>query len=194
MKKNRLLISAVVLALVQIGFLSFIIAGRAAVLRDGREVLLKVEPVDPRDLLRGDYVRLGYEISNVPVSMIGNVPSGAQSAQAGQIFVRVKKDTDGFWRPVSASLGEAPSTPPKDGELDLRGRSLFSGWTSDEHAVVHVEYGIERFYLPEGEGLAIERDMRARSFNIVAAVGEDGSAQIKALMDGDTMLFREPLY
>jgi hypothetical protein len=36
MKKNRLLISAIVLAFVQISFLSFIIAGRAAVLRDGR--------------------------------------------------------------------------------------------------------------------------------------------------------------
>ena len=26
------------------------------ILRDGREITLKVEPVDPRDLLRGDYV------------------------------------------------------------------------------------------------------------------------------------------
>ena len=51
------------LALAQIAFLSWMIAGRAAILRDGREVLLKVEPVDPRDLLRGDYVVLTYEIT-----------------------------------------------------------------------------------------------------------------------------------
>jgi len=193
MKKHRLLISAILLALLQIGFLSFIIAGRAAVLRDGQEVLLKVEPVDPRDLLRGDYVRLGYDISNIPVSMIGNVPSGAQWIEAGPVFVRVKKDGDGIWNMVSASLYEPPSTPPGDGEIDIRGM-VDDGRGLGRIDTLNVEYGIERFYLPEGEGLAIERDMRVRSFNIVAAIAGDGSAQIKALMDGDTMLFREPLY
>jgi uncharacterized membrane-anchored protein len=193
MNKNRLLISAIVLAFVQIGFLSFIIAGRAAVLRDGREVLLKVEPVDPRDLLRGDYVRLGYEISNVPVTMIGNVRSGAQWTEAGPVFVRLKKEGDGIWRMASASLYEPPSTPPGDGEIDIRGM-VDDGRSLGQIDMLNVEYEIERFYLPEGEGLAIERDMRVRSFNIVAAIAEDGSAQIKALMDGDTMLFREPLY
>jgi uncharacterized membrane-anchored protein len=193
MKKHRLLISAILLALLQIGFLSFIIAGRAAVLRDGQEVLLKVEPVDPRDLLRGDYVRLGYDISNVPVSMIGNVPSGAQWIEAGPVFVRVKKDGDGIWKMVSASLYEPPSTPPGDDEIDIRGM-VDDGRGLGRIDTLNVEYGIERFYLPEGEGLAIERDMRVRSFNIVAAIAGDGSAQIKALMDGDTMLFREPLY
>ncbi|RUY82729.1 GDYXXLXY domain-containing protein, partial [Mesorhizobium sp. M7A.F.Ca.CA.001.10.2.1] len=64
---KRLVISALVLALVQIGFLSWIIAGRAAILRNGKEVLLKIEPVDPRDLLRGDYIILGYDISRIPV-------------------------------------------------------------------------------------------------------------------------------
>ncbi|EHK54909.1 GDYXXLXY domain-containing protein [Allomesorhizobium alhagi] len=193
MKKHRLLISAILLALLQIGFLSFIIAGRAAVLRDGQEVLLKVEPVDPRDLLRGDYVRLGYDISNIPVSMIGNVPSGAQWIEAGPVFVRVKKDGDGIWKMVSASLYEPPSTPPGDDEIDIRGM-VDDGRGLGRIDTLNVEYGIERFYLPEGEGLAIERDMRVRSFNIVAAIAGDGSAQIKALMDGDTMLFREPLY
>ena len=193
MKKHRLLISAIVLALVQIGFLSFMIAGRAAVLRNGQVVLLKVEPVDPRDLLRGDYVRLGYEISNVPVAVVGNVPSGAQWTEKGPIFVRVKKDGEGIWKIVSASLYEPPSTPPGDGEIDIRGM-VDDGRSLSRIDTLNVEYGIERFYLPEGEGLAIERDMRVRSFSIVAAIAEDGTAQIKALMDGDTMLFREPLY
>jgi uncharacterized membrane-anchored protein len=94
---------------------------------------------------------------------------------------------------VSASLYEPPSTPPGDGEIDIRGM-VDDGRSLGQIDTLNVEYGIERFYLPEGEGLAIERDMRVRSFTIVAAIAEDGSAQIKALMDGDTMLFREPLY
>jgi hypothetical protein len=38
MSGKKLVISALVLALVQIGFLSWIIAGRAAILRNGRQV------------------------------------------------------------------------------------------------------------------------------------------------------------
>jgi uncharacterized membrane-anchored protein len=62
--RNSILM-AVLVAVIQIGFLGWSIMGRAAILREGREVLLKVEPVDPRDLLRGDYVRLGYEAGTV---------------------------------------------------------------------------------------------------------------------------------
>ena len=32
----------------------------------GKEIMLKVVPVDPRDTLRGDYVTLRYEISSIP--------------------------------------------------------------------------------------------------------------------------------
>ncbi len=40
MTGKKLIISALVLALVQIGFLSWIIAGRAAILRNGKDVLV----------------------------------------------------------------------------------------------------------------------------------------------------------
>ena len=36
--------------------------------------------------------------------------------------------------------------------------------------------------------------MRERPFGILAAIAGDGTAQIKALMDGDTKLYEEPLY
>lgn len=192
MSRNKLVISAIVLALAQIGFLSWIIAGRAAILRDGHEVLLKVEPVDPRDLLRGDYVRLGYEISSIPVRQIANIPTGASSTDEGPIIVRLKKDADGYWRSTAAWLGKAASAPA-DGEIDIAGH-ISSGWNLVDAPTVRVDYGIDRFYVPEGEGLAIERDMRARSFGIKVAVDKNGVGQIKALVDGDETLFEEPLY
>jgi uncharacterized membrane-anchored protein len=193
MIRNRLLISAIVLALLQIGFLSWIIASRAAILRFGQEVLLKVEPVDPRDLLRGDYVRLGYDISAVPVKMIVNPTAGAAVPESGPIWVRLEKGADGFWQPVSASLATAFATAPAAGQTDVRGTVLSEG-SLDGEETINVDYGISRFYLPEGEGRAIEQDMRVRSFGILAAVAKDGTLQIKGLMDGEKMLFSEPLY
>ena len=76
MSGKTLLLAACLVALAELGFLSWVIAGRAAILRNGQEVVLKVEPIDPRDLLRGDYVRLGYEIAQVPVKLVANAPAG----------------------------------------------------------------------------------------------------------------------
>jgi uncharacterized membrane-anchored protein len=192
MSGKRLVLAAVLLALAQIAFLSWIIAGRAAILRNGQEVLLKVEPVDPRDLLRGDYVRLSYEIRNVPVKLVANAPAGEFVTEGGAIFVRLGKDEDGYWRVRSGSLGEAQGSPPA-GEVDLRG-TVSGGWRLGPEDSFSVDYGIGRFYVPEGEGRAIETDMRERPFGILAAVANDGTAQIKALMDGQTKLYEEPLY
>ena len=107
MSRYKLVVVAAVLALTQIGFLGWMVAGRAALLRNGQEVLLKVEPVDPRDLLRGDFVRLGYEISRLPVERIANLPQGETTSVEGPIVVRVSKDADGYWRATSAWLGAA---------------------------------------------------------------------------------------
>lgn len=192
MSRRAILLAALVAAL-QIGFLGWMIAGRAAILRNGQEVMLKVEPVDPRDLLRGDYVRLGYEVSSIPVALIANPPAADTAiADARAIIVRLGKDPDGYWRARSASF-DAPAAPPADGEIDLRGTaSQIYRW--QDASSVSVTYGIERYYVPEGEGKAIEQDLRERSFGILVAVAGDGTPQIKALYDGTTAVYEEPPY
>ena len=193
MRANRLVIAAIALSLVQIGFLSWMIVGRAAILRNGAEVLLRIQPVDPRDLLRGDYVVLAYDISQIPASIIANVPEGMTVTEEGPIYVRLTMGSDKHWSAVSASLGEPSATPPAAGEVDMKGL-IAGGWSFSRDTPVRIEYGIERFYLPEGEGLAIQNDIRERPFSMLVAVGKDGAAQIKALLEGDTVLFEEPLY
>jgi uncharacterized membrane-anchored protein len=193
MSGRRLIISALVLALVQTAFLSWIIAGRAAILRNGKEVLLKIEPVDPRDLLRGDYIVLGYDISRIPVKLIADVPADKLISDDTRLVVRLKKGADGYWTPTVAWFGKAP-TPPAADEADISGH-VAEGWDlRGEAATIAPDYGIERFYLPEGQGIAIQNDMRVRPFGIRLALAGDGTAQIKALVDGDKTLFEEPLY
>jgi uncharacterized membrane-anchored protein len=193
MTGKKLIISALVLALVQIGFLSWIIAGRAAILRNGKEVLLKVEPVDPRDLLRGDYISLNNNISRIPVKLIANIPQGAFSSDDDSITVRLKKGADGYWQPTAAWLGKAPAPAAAD-EADIAGH-VAAGWDlRSPDMMIAPDYGIDRFYVPEGEGVAIQDDIRVRPFGIKLALAADGTAQIKALMDGDKTLFEEPLY
>ena len=156
MTANRTILAALVVALAQIGFLGWIIAGRAAVLRDGREITLKVEPVDPRDLLRGDYVSLYYEISRIPVSQITNLPQEAYLSAESPLYVRVKK---GGRRLLASGFGDldAPlEAAPGADEADIRG-IVGAGWDLSPGTSLDPDYGIERFYLPEGEGMESSR-------------------------------------
>ncbi len=190
---RKLIFASIALALVQIIFLGWMIVDRAAVLRDGREVLLKVEPVDPRDLLRGDYVILSYGISRIPLSMIADIDElDEELAMRTTIVVRLRKAQDGYWEAVNAWV-RPPPTPAGADEVDIEGQipALNRVHMQGE---VRVTYGIERFYLPEGEGRAIERDMGTRPFAVRVAVSNAGKSQVKALMDGEQLLFQEPLY
>jgi len=134
MTMNRSIIAALIVALAQIGFLGWIIAGRAAILRDGKEVLLKVQPIDPRDLLRGDYIILGYEISRLPVKLVANIPAGQTTSDDTPIVVRLKPGADGYWHATTAWFGKAP-TPPAADEADIVGQ-VAPGWTLDPESTI----------------------------------------------------------
>ena len=193
MKRYPLIAAAILLAVLQIGFLSFIIGSRAAILQSGKEVLLKIEPVDPRDLLRGDYIIVRYEVSSLPVKLIAGLPAGELVSEARPVFLRLRKDPDGYWRTVSASLEPPAAAPASEDEADIQG-AITAGWTLNADTTIPVSFGIERFYVPEGEGRAIESDLRERPFGIRVALARDGTPQIKALVDGNKVLFEEPIY
>lgn len=192
MPRRWLLATAFVVALVHIGVLFSMIAGRAAILRDGREVVLAVRPVDPRDLLRGDYVILTYNISLIPTQLFAERPASNEQTNQELVFVRLKEGEEGIWEPVAARFGKPPEPAASDGEIDLRG-SASTAWF-DQAGVLQVAYGIERFYVPEGEGRPIEEDLRERPFRMKIAVSASGEAQIKSFHDGERMLYAEPLY
>ena len=192
---RKLVFAALAVALVQIGILSWMIASRAMILRSGREVVLEVEPVDPRDLLRGDYVRLGYNISSLPAELFGKAGMTTEPqvlADGLVVYVRLRPGADGIWQPVAAAYGAPPPAARQPEEVDVRGTAQY--WPSPTARRLSVDYGIERFYLPEGQGKPIEDAMRERKFRMKVAVAGDGTAQIKAFYDGDALIYSEPLY
>ena len=180
----RIVLIAVAVSLLQIAFIGWMVAGRAAVLRDGTDVTLSVEPIDPRDLLRGDYVVLAYPISVIEGDL---VPDGAKAGDT--IYVRVSAGDNGASHPVAASLDTPPQVALNEGEVDIRGivRSA-----ADRR--VQSVFGIERFYVPEGEGRGIEENMRQNSFEVVIAVGSDGTPQIRALLHEGQPIYSEPVF
>lgn len=179
---------------VLVGLPAWMILDRAAILRDGTEIVLKTAPVDPRDLMRGDYVRLRYEeISNVD----GSLFEGELPAHEGQVklWLTLHSGEDGL-AVVKAVSVEKPVNPAP-GEILLRSkpsRWSRSGSSETMAGQLSLSFGIERYYVPEGEGLAIEDARNEQRTTVALRISDKGEAQIARLMIDGKSLYEEPLY
>jgi uncharacterized membrane-anchored protein len=142
--KLKLLI--LVLAL-QSAWLLGMVAVQEHALATGKVILLETARVDPRDLLRGDYLILNYKISNVPTNLF-SPPVGKDLPEDTKIYVALAPATNRFYAIVKATTNEfAPAAE----EILLKGKSTWAQWNVPTNSI-HVEYGIERFYVAEGTG------------------------------------------
>jgi uncharacterized membrane-anchored protein len=125
--------------------------GTAAVqehaLATGRVILLETARIDPRDLLRGDYLILNYKISDVPTNLF-SPPAMKDLPYDTKIYVALAPATNQFYVVVKASTNEF--VPAAD-EVLLRGKSAGPRWNAANNSI-HIEYGLERFYVAEGTG------------------------------------------
>ncbi|CAI0344078.1 GDYXXLXY domain-containing protein [Hyphomicrobiales bacterium] len=168
---------------------------RARILRGGTEVRLKTVPVDPRDLFRGDYVVLAYPISTVEAG-----PEQGQPYRSGEtVLVTLGRDEQGFARATGVSR-----TWPKGGnEVVIAGRvTSTSGCATNANGDfdcsgsrnrLRIAYGLESYFVPQGEGKAIETTEKAR-IEVVAAVSSSGEAAIKRLLIDGKPIYAEPPY
>ncbi|URK87864.1 GDYXXLXY domain-containing protein [Rhizobium sp. RCAM05350] len=186
----RPLFAAVLVALLQTAFLGYMIESRASILRNGVDVVLKTVPVDPRDLLRGDYVILAYDISIIPADKVtGGFPTEATDAQ---MSVRLEKQPDGFWGVAEASFG---TLVPKEGSVIARSTPFYFYSAPDSpQSSLNIDYGIERYYVPEGEARVLEEARNASALSVTARVDDDGRMQIRLIAIDGKPLYEEPLY
>ena len=188
MPGNRKYLFAAIAALIQTGVLAYLIESRASILRSGKEIVLETVPVDPRDLLRGDYVILSYPLSRLESTKItGTLPP---SDGAKPVYVALVPGEGG--RHVFARASWQPFSDLRPEEVLLVGNTPDSFYMGTE--IIPLTFGIERFYVPEGEGKPIEDGVRENSVEVVAAVTAGGKAQIKSLRLDGTTLYEEPLY
>lgn len=186
----RYLAIAVGVSLLLTGVLVYSVERRASILRSGAEVVLKTVPVDPRDLLRGDYVVLSYDVSAIPdTSIVGERPKEPAWVT---MSVRLKPGADGYWTVAEASFGDLA---PQEGSTILRTKRFrFDHSVSGGSYNLRVDYGIERFYVPEGAGMALEEARNMEKMAVVARVDASGSAQIRHLLVDGQPIYEEPLY
>jgi uncharacterized membrane-anchored protein len=179
-------------ALIQIALLAAMIVDRVQVLRDGVEVTLQTRPVDPRDFLRGDYVVLGYDITQLPAGPLQNQPSGERNPL---VYVKLAPNGDGIYGALSVHASPVAVTSP---EVLIRGRVTYGatcGSTPDVFCDrLTIRYNLESYFVPEGEGRKLEDLRNQRKLAVVAAVLPSGRAAIKRLLVDGKPVYEEPWF
>ena len=155
----------------QLLILMGMIALRAIPLVTGRTVLVRVQPVDPRDLLRGDYVTLSYAFSRVPpdsVEGLSSIERGRRSKWEGRtVYVPLVPDSNGVhWRAEKATVVKPARGPFLKGQMERYGS---------------LKFGIESYYVQEGTGRVYEQAIRDRQLSAELAVTSSGQAALRGL-------------
>lgn len=179
-----------IVALAQAGVLIYMVAAREALLANGRVIDLRVVPVDPRDLFRGDFVTLAYDVSRMPRTFItGELRRGEQ------IHVRLAQ-RQGNWQAIAASRTRADAGNASDAEIILKARVVYASphVPASGPGTISVSYGIEKFFVPEGAGREIEQEVRAKEVVAHVAVAADGTAALKGLTVSGTRYDMPPLF
>ncbi len=150
----------------------------------GQIVRVETLPVDPRDLLRGDYVILNYAFSRIPGDQFEPPVAGVEGLRPGAvIYVELAPEGE-FYRMTRASL--EPIVPPA-GHVLLRGRATRSNPGNPVlSAKTSVDYGIEQFYVPEGTGrprgnLTVDLSIQKSGRAMVREVYVDGAPYVDAM-------------
>ena len=187
---SRILLSLAIVALAQTSVLAYLVIDRMRLLGAGREITLPVVPVDPRDLFRGEYARLGYDVSSVPLWLLEGPHPQANRA----FYVVLEKMPDGSWQAVKMT-SELPQGPGSPDRIALKARSSYA-WPQDgpRETAVQVRYGIESYFVPEGQGRKLEALAREKKLATLIAVDDKGNAAIKGILVDGVLQYEEPLF
>ena len=156
------------------------VAMKEFTLKSGTEVLLKTRPVDPRDLFRGDYVILRYDISNI------DYDENIEFRENEGIYILLNIDNEGYGEVSRISQNKPLEGLYLKGTVTKTASRVIGGSTQRS---VSVEYGIESYFVPEGKGWEIERHT-GKNLSVRVAVDKLGNSVIENLLvDGEEFSF-----
>ena len=150
----------VLIILLQIIFLSGMIGFKYYTLHFGTPILLKASTVDPRDVFRGEYVRLRYELSSAK-----NFDPGKQPLRDETVYVVLEKG-EKYWDAVGVYIDKPQLN---NNQVLMKGKLNYGS----------IQYGIETYYVEEGKGREIERK---NNMDVMVRVDRFGNAVIERIL------------
>ncbi len=237
----------ILLVLLQVALLIGIVAYRQYWVATGEKIFLTTAPVDPRDIFRGDYVNLQYDISMLDLDglsvkesfrsnekvyvvleknpdttfsakSVSRIPPVGKKIIQGRVQqemlsskweILLKDDSEKFhhlkpqwfWNVkkkdrVTFCLDERGNVLhffKDDAEYRPKCRGQSIGGTVEEikeikTRMLHVEYGIESYFVEEGKGRDVESRRGTEDLRVEVSLRKDGKGIITALLMGGRLV------
>lgn len=175
MKKNSALIVAA--CVLQVMILAVMVTAKYLPLATGREILLRVAPVDPRSMFRGQYVALSYPDLRPldPGALETDFSLDTEFRRGDPFYVSLEQDGR-YWKPVAIR-----TEPPSDG-LFIEGLLRYR-WSGGQ---IDLKYsGIQAYFVNPQRALELERMVSDRKVEAVVAVTTSGKVALKDLVEVD---------
>jgi len=133
----------------------------------GAHIVLTTAPVDPHDLLYGDFVRLRYSISEVPLELWR---AAAPPRRRQGVFVLLAPGPDS----TSTAVGVYAAAPRA-----AAGQVVLRGWVTEvyRHAL-GLRFNLERYYVPASSALRLEKAGRQHPLRVRVSIAPWGQARI----------------
>ncbi len=126
----------------------------------GDSILVRTLPVDPRDLLSGQYMTLSYDFTRRATLR----DAGRDPQEGEDVWVVLRPD--GPYHTLDHASLRRPADL-RSGQVALLGRS--QGW--------RTVFGVEKYFVPEGTETPAPKDTTVR-----LRVGKDGIARIEQVL------------
>lgn len=150
----------------------------------GRSVTCLAHGIDPRDLMRGDYVELAYDFNELSLSdstIDRDIDLPASFHYGDRLYVTYNESDTGVV--VTGVFANQPQRTRNFLKATVQGRSHIEkddsakGW-----ATIRVRYGIEEYYTDSRTAQVVEESIRnGRRLFVRTKVLDDGTMRIAAL-------------
>ncbi|MDO7875210.1 GDYXXLXY domain-containing protein [Hymenobacter sp. ASUV-10] len=137
----------------------------------GQHLQLRAAPINPAELQTGNYVRLSYDIGNVPLTA-WRATTPPQRRQ--QVYVLLHTATPDSAATVAGVYDQTPTAST--------GQAVLRGWVETvQPRRLRLRFNLERYYVPAASPLRREKPRRLHPLLVSVSVAPWGQARITAV-------------
>jgi len=158
--KKLLIIFAILLQIISVAGIAI---SKESILQSGKQITLQTAPVDPRDIFKGDYVKLDYNFSSIPFQKLDEKIKQLGVKKGQQVYLSLTTDHYGLGHAEKLFIN------PPENKFYLTGYST-SHWPYKDYKYnetdkrnsrqnnypVKVKFGIEQYFVEQGQGKLLE--------------------------------------
>lgn len=161
-----------VLCLALSGFLLWMVWDNQQARSRGTEIILDMQPIDPRSLFRGHYVIISTPLHQIEAK---DFPNSPEFRKGQKIFIALTQETKGDW--VASSLHKQK---PAEEVVFIQGR-IVRALGNANTLKYWVSYNIESYFSDKKTALGLEKSVAENQMRVILSVDKNGKAVIRGL-------------